>query len=159
MIFTLPRQVVLDIDGSPLAGAYVYFYRAGTTTPQAVYDGEGNALQNPVQADGYGVLPTIHLNPRGSDYKAVVQRTDGTTLYTEDNIPARQRPSQAGTATFPNATSVQVTFSPVEPDANYRVALGPQASGTFWVTGKATTGFTLRSSDVSTSLVDWVVLR
>ena len=159
MMFSLPKQVVLDIDGSPVAGALVYFYNAGTSTPQQVYDGDGIAMSNPVTADGFGVLPAIFLNERGPNYKVTVTRPDGTTLYTQDNVPARQRPSQAGTATFPNATSVQVTFSPVEPDTNYRVAICPQASGTFWVTGKATTGFTLQSAATSTALIDWVVFR
>lgn len=159
MIFSLPRQIVLDIDGSPVAGALAYFYQAGTSTPQAVYDGEGNALPNPVQADGFGVLPTIHLKESSPSYKVTVSRPDGTSLYTEDNVPSRQSAAQAGTATFANSTTVVVAFSPVEPDTNYRVVLGPRGNKTFWVTSKTTTGFTLNASSTSTDLVDWVVLR
>jgi hypothetical protein len=52
------------------------------------------------------------------------------------------------------------TGNPPEPDASYFVSLSGNASETFFVTGKATSGFTLNSSNVtSTATVDWHLIR
>lgn len=67
---------------------------------------------------------------------------------------------QSGTATFASAGTVAVTLPEEEPDANYRVALGPQANETMWVTNKTTTGFTLNSSNgTSTATCEYSVQR
>lgn len=49
---------------------------------------------------------------------------------------------------------------PVEADASYYVSLSGSANETFWVTAKATTGFTINSSNAaSTATVDWHLIR
>jgi hypothetical protein len=65
-----------------------------------------------------------------------------------------------GSATFAGASSVTVTFPLAEADGSYFLALGPGAAETFWITGKGASGFTLHSSNAtSTATVDWHLLR
>lgn len=65
-----------------------------------------------------------------------------------------------GTATFSTSGTKTVTFTLNEPDTNYRVVITGNASESFWVTSKATTGFTLNSSNSSsTATIEWIMLR
>lgn len=65
-----------------------------------------------------------------------------------------------GEATFATAATVAVTFATAEPDANYYVAIGGRANETFWVTAQATGGFTINSSNASsTATVMWILIR
>lgn len=65
-----------------------------------------------------------------------------------------------GSATFATAATVSVTFSTAEPDTTYFVSISGNANETFWVTSKATGGFTLNSSNAtSTAVVDWHLIR
>jgi hypothetical protein len=65
-----------------------------------------------------------------------------------------------GAATFASAATVAVTFGTAELDANYFVSISGNASQTFWVTAKSTGGFTLNSSNAtSTATVDWMLIR
>jgi parallel beta-helix repeat protein len=65
-----------------------------------------------------------------------------------------------GTATFASAATKSVTFTRAEADTSYRVAVGAEANETIWVTSKTTSGFTLNSSNAtSTAVVDWVIVR
>ena len=45
-LFPSPKVAFLDANGKPLAGGFVYFYAAGTTTPQATYTDATLATQN-----------------------------------------------------------------------------------------------------------------
>lgn len=65
-----------------------------------------------------------------------------------------------GSVTFATAATATVTFDEPQPDTDYYVAIAGQAQETFWVTSKARTGFTLNSSNASsTATVDWIVMR
>jgi len=65
-----------------------------------------------------------------------------------------------GSATFDTAATAVVTFGTAEPDATYFVAISGNVEETFWITAKATTGFTINSSNAtSTATVDWVLMR
>ncbi len=65
-----------------------------------------------------------------------------------------------GLATFTGASTKAVSFAATEPDANYGVLLGGEADENFWVTSKATSGFTLNSSNASsTATVRWELRR
>ena len=67
---------------------------------------------------------------------------------------------ESGTDTFASAATKVVTFATAQADTNYRVALGPQANETFWVSTKTTAGFTLNSSNAtSTAVVEWSATR
>lgn len=65
-----------------------------------------------------------------------------------------------GTATFATAGTKAVTFTFNEPDTSYRIIATGQANQTFWVTSKAVGGFTLNSSNASsTAVVEWFMVR
>jgi len=65
-----------------------------------------------------------------------------------------------GSAQFSSAATKSVTFGTAEADSSYFVALSGSANETFWVTSKGTGGFTLNSSNAtSTATVDWHLIR
>lgn len=72
--------------GVPYAGAKLYFYLTGTTTPQAVYSDSGLSvpLTNPVVADADGVFPPIYLGT--GDYKVILKTSGDVTLETADPV-------------------------------------------------------------------------
>lgn len=89
-LFTLPKQVPIQSSGAPWAGAKAYFYRAGTTTDQAVYTDAACSVAHaqPVVADANGVFAPIYKNPNAShDYRLQLKQSDGTLIYDVDNIP------------------------------------------------------------------------
>ncbi len=66
-----------------------------------------------------------------------------------------------GNDTFVTSGTKAVTFAnPAEPDTSYEIFLGTQLNETFWVTSKTTSGFTLNSSNASsTATVGWLLVR
>lgn len=65
-----------------------------------------------------------------------------------------------GSATFNGAATVAVIFDEAQPDASYFVALSGDSNEAFWVTSKTVNGFTLNSSNAtSTATVDWQISR
>jgi hypothetical protein len=78
-LFTLANQIPVQSSGSPYGSAKLYFYRAGTTTHQAVYTTAALSVAHdqPVQADANGVFPPIFLNPSASfDYRYQLKQSD-----------------------------------------------------------------------------------
>lgn len=66
----------------------------------------------------------------------------------------------AGSETFATSGTKAVTLINAENDANYLITFGGNVNETFWVTSKTTTGFTLNSSNASsTATVDWALSR
>lgn len=84
-LFYLPFRPVIDANGLPVAGAKLYFYATGTTTPQAIYSTSALSTQltNPVEANAAGVFPNIYLND-ALDYRLVIKDAAGATLYDLD---------------------------------------------------------------------------
>lgn len=74
-----------DLEGNPLAGGFLQFYLAGTTTPQDVWhDVNGDAAwTNPVELDSSG-FATIFLSP--TLYDVVVSDADSVELYTIEGV-------------------------------------------------------------------------
>lgn len=64
-----------------------------------------------------------------------------------------------GTATFAAATSAAVTFDTAEAGTSYNIHIDSPANLTFWVTSKATTGFTINSSSSTSVTVGWTLTR
>lgn len=86
----LPRQQSIDQNGLPREAALAYFYASGTSTPITVYTTGAYSVAhtNPVESVSGGLFPAIHVNPSvNSTYKLVLIDADGTTVYSEDNIP------------------------------------------------------------------------
>jgi hypothetical protein len=82
----------------------------------------------------------------------------GTALHASVIKAISAIASQRGSSTFAGSSSVAVTLPVALPDTSYSVGVSGNAGETFWVTGKSTSGFTLRSSNAtSTATVDWSV--
>lgn len=86
----------LDANGDPVAGGYLEFYLAGSSTPLSVYSDAGltSALGttvycdsggHPVASSGSSTKVTIWTGT--TDYKVVGKTSSGTTLGTLDNFP------------------------------------------------------------------------
>ena len=74
--------------GSPInAGAKLYFYQTGTTTPQNTYSDSALTTPNanPVVADSNGLFGPIYLLAT-PDYKAILKDSSGTTIWTTDPL-------------------------------------------------------------------------
>lgn len=68
--------------------------------------------------------------------------------------------NQNGSDTFASSGTKSVSFARTESDTNYRIVVTGNVNETFWVTSKTTSGFTLNSSNASsTATVDWVLVR
>jgi hypothetical protein len=104
-IFVLPRQLALDDDANPMAGALLYFYQTGTTNPQAVFVDAALTTQhsNPVTADSAGEFPKIYLNSAAdSNYRVRLTNAAGVQLYQEDDIDRfTLSTTEIGVALFP----------------------------------------------------------
>lgn len=90
-LITLPRQLTVDINGEPRVGALLTVYDAGTNNTRPVYTTKAFTaeLSQPIRSVEGGIFPAIYVNPTGGDFKLVIQDADGSTIYTEDNIPSQ----------------------------------------------------------------------
>lgn len=115
--FTFPRETALDANGSPLSGAKLYFYEAGTTNPADSFADEALTVANtnPVVADSAGRFGDIFL--RATDYKVILKDAADVTIWTADPV--------AGTI---DATGDKFIPSQQSP-ADMTVLVGP---GTIW---------------------------
>lgn len=77
-IFGLPYQTVVDIIGTPIPGALLFFYEQGSSTLATVYSDPGLTvpLTNPVPAGANGRFPIIFLDGETS-YKAILTDSSG----------------------------------------------------------------------------------
>ena len=85
-LLDFPGQM-FDLDGNPLAGGFLQFYAAGTTTPQDVYaDVNGDAaLSNPVVLDSSGFMTGgVFLQP--TLYDVQVSDSSSVFLYTIEGV-------------------------------------------------------------------------
>jgi hypothetical protein len=88
-IFVMPRQMAVDDDANPFAGAKLYFYETWTTSPQAVYSDISLATPHtqPVEADAGGKFPKIYLSPNvENNYACLITTAAGVQIYREDDI-------------------------------------------------------------------------
>ena len=83
--FYLPWRPAFDSNGLIVAGAELYFYASGTSTPQSVYADETLLIElaNPVTANAAGVWPIIYLDNTLS-YRAILKDGSGNTLNDAD---------------------------------------------------------------------------
>lgn len=88
--FTPPRFIPVNSSGRPYPGARLFFYRAGTTTLATVYTDSALSVpsSNPLTANAAGQFSAVYLDPDVGYYKAVLQNSSGTQLWSEDNIPS-----------------------------------------------------------------------
>lgn len=81
---TLPLWQFFDDDGHPLAGALLYTYVAGTSTPKATFlDSVGTPNTNPITLDSSG-RAVIYV--QSGTYKLVLNDSTGNPVWTQDNV-------------------------------------------------------------------------
>lgn len=90
---------------------------------------------------------------------AQLTETDWYNWFLQFARAVRFNTPLTGTVTFAAATTAAVTFTTAEPTANYQVLIEAPENRTFWVTSKATTGFTLNVSSSSSATYTWTVIR
>lgn len=75
-------------SGNAIAGARLYFFDAGTTTPQTVYSDSARtaAHAHPIVADAYGKWPAVYLAP--GTYRYRILDDEGATIDDFDGIVA-----------------------------------------------------------------------
>jgi len=78
-----------DEDGNPVAGGFLYFYEAGTSTPIDTFSDvdltPGQENSNPIELDASGYSATsIFLQPTG--YKVVLTDADAVELWSVDDV-------------------------------------------------------------------------
>jgi hypothetical protein len=67
----LPRQLVVDINGSPRVGARMFLYDAGTNTLRVAYTSKSYTIQHtqPILATEGGLFPVVEVNPAGDQQR------------------------------------------------------------------------------------------
>ncbi|MEL6859308.1 MAG: hypothetical protein AAFO74_13055 [Pseudomonadota bacterium] len=83
MAYLTEARQVEDNNGVPVSGAKVFFYKAGTTTPQAAYTDTGltTPAANPVIADASGYF-AVYLGG-GLEYDIEIKSPDEATTYAQ----------------------------------------------------------------------------
>jgi hypothetical protein len=81
-----PRIQVEGADGRPLAGAKLYTYETGTSTPKPTYSDAALSVlhTNPVEADAAGRFPAIFLTT--GTYKTELRDSADVVIATDDPI-------------------------------------------------------------------------
>lgn len=90
-LVTLPRPLLVDVNGVPRVGAKAYFYQPTTTTEITVYTTAAYSTphSNPVESVVGGLFPAVYINAVvNATYKIVVTDEDDVEIYSNDNIPA-----------------------------------------------------------------------
>jgi hypothetical protein len=105
---------IIDANGNPLVGGFIYTYLAGSTTPVATYTSNtgGTPQANPIVLNSLGLPASPIWLQSGLSYKFVVKDASLVTLETLDNIAGindsatqDQWTLYAGTPTYVSATS------------------------------------------------------
>lgn len=89
---------ITDGNGTPQAGAKLYFYRESTTTDLTVWQdaaGTSNHPQ-PIECEADGFAPIIYIDDT-YNYKVVIKTSADVTLKTYDNLPKAVDPTSGVT--------------------------------------------------------------
>lgn len=140
--FLLPFRPAFDSNGLIVAGAELYFYASGTSTPQPVYADETLLIElaNPVTANAAGVWPIIYLDTSLS-YRAVLKDEDGNTLNDADPyfpLEAEREAAEAtASAAAANTSANSAASYAVAADASADIAVAAQAAAEYAETNAA----------------------
>ena len=131
----------VDSSGNPLSGGLLYFYDAGTTTPQATYTTIAGSVTNanPVvlNANGYpeaGASVVEIWFVDGADYKAELKTSAGVSVWVRDNLTgindsnvtlaaATQAQQEAGSITTAYTSPARQQFHQSAPKAWARIVV------------------------------------
>jgi hypothetical protein len=102
--FSLSQQ--LDTAGNPLNGGKLYFFQAGTTTPQSAYADSGLtiALANPITLDSAGRIPQFFL--ADGTIKIRLTNAAGVTQVAADGVMVIGASSGSGSGSVVDPTTV-----------------------------------------------------
>ena len=121
-LFQLPG-VAPVFAGSSLAGAQLYFYEAGTTTPITTYttDAISVAHNHPVVADSDGVFAPIFINQEvNATYRMQLYTSADVLKKDIDNLPADPSMNDIGVyVSSVGGTANAITLTPSLPIAAY----------------------------------------
>src|SRR5262245_53605124 len=75
-----------DMDGKPLSGGLLYFFQAGTSTPQDSFQDTALTIKwpNPIQLDASGRIPMFYL--ADGNIKIRLADKNGVTIIASDNL-------------------------------------------------------------------------
>jgi hypothetical protein len=101
-------QQFLDVNGVPLAGARLFYFTAGTTTPKTVYSNFALTIahSNPLTADSFGRFANVFVGP--GSYKFRVTTAAGVLICEADDIPGE--PDTATIAPGSGGTTIPTGF-------------------------------------------------
>lgn len=143
-----------DTQGQPLSGCKLYFYQAGTTTPQSAYaDADLSiALPNPLECDASGRIGQFFL--ADGNIKIRLADKNGVTVLAADNILVIGPSSGGGGGGSVDATTIAATG-----DLKVRYGTGALSG---WVrangrtVGSATSGATERANADTQTLWEYL---
>lgn len=95
-----------DSTGTPLNGGSLYFYAAGTTTPQSAYQDTALTIPwpNPIVLDSAGRIPPFYL--ADGQIKIILRDSAGVTQVSADNLLVVGASSGSGSAPSVDATTI-----------------------------------------------------
>lgn len=132
-LFQVPGAFTVDATGAPYPGMQVYFYSAGTTIAQPVYQDILKSTPHafPVVADANGILPAIYLDDSlPTNYRVVFRDADGALIpgMDYDNVPKGASGGGGGTGggNAPSLLRVQSTAQAFTFDAGGAASPGGQ---------------------------------
>lgn len=92
-LLQLPRPLAVDANGKPRAGAKMYVFAAGTSTPVTLYqDADRSTLHaSPIRANTDGLFPPMYPDPSLGAIKINLTTADDVQIagYPIDNIPTQ----------------------------------------------------------------------
>ena len=82
LLSPVPRQQALTLLGAIAAGAKLYTYLSGSSTPYPTYTTAGMSVEHAttIVADASGLFPAIYLEP-GVQYRMTLTESDGTPIW------------------------------------------------------------------------------
>src|SRR5688500_7415952 len=116
-LIILPRQLAVDVNGTPRNGAKLYVYAPGTTTPITAYTTPAYSVahSSPILSASTGLFPAAYVNPGvNATYKILIKDSADVTLYSEDNIPAAvMTQAEIGQTLYPRtAAEINASITP-----------------------------------------------
>lgn len=143
-----------DSTGAPLNGGLLYFFAAGTTTPQSAYQDSSLTIAwpNPIVLDSAGRVPPFYL--ADGQIKIRLANSAGVTQVAADNLLVVGASSGSGSAPSVDATTILQTG-----DLKARYGTGAH---TGWVRangrtiGSATSGGTERANSDCQTLFEYL---
>lgn len=131
-LITLPFRPTINLRGGVEAGAKLFVYSTGTTTPVSVYSDSALSipLTNPVVADAFGVFPDVYYNDT-QIVRVVIQQANGTVLSDTDPYVSDAASAEASAdAAALSAAAAEAVARPIY--ANNAAGLAATTEGDFF---------------------------